>query len=162
MHGDHRFRLSYWGFHGEDKIVFCSTDTVCLWTFTLAAGCRMLISYSTCPCTYVKAVMSVGDAEIILVTEYSGCDGNFCRYKVRYLDTRTGGDSPKLLFDLGKMLVCDNVQLFGTRGGKKWLAVWSDRRCLCELYLYDLDTTELTAKWKGSRSLGFYICPYLE
>jgi hypothetical protein len=147
------YRLSYCRFHGEDKILFCSDDTICLWNLTLSTeeeGCSLLISHRTIgPCGFVKDVISISDDEIILVEE----DGVYLHgdeypiwyeYGVRCLDTQS--ESSKLLLTLREKND-RNVRLFCTVGGKKWLAIWNSFSN--ELSLYNLGTMEQTATWKG-------------
>jgi len=90
----------------------------------------LLVSYSTCPYTYVKDIFSrTIDDEIILVTKKED------RYEVRSLQLK-----PQL-----QDMRIDSVKLFGTPDGNEWLAVWS----LEEFFLYNLCTRQQTARWKG-------------
>ena len=161
-----RFRLDELRFHGEDQIAFRSSDTFFLWNLERQDDekCKLLISYSACPYTYVKDILNVGEDEVIYVTVYlKRGEGDQC--EVRSVSTQepvSSSQSSTLLLSLPT--TTEKFQLFQTLGGKKWVAVWvkNERNTKSQdFFLYNLATLERARlQWKNGLLGGdFAYCP---
>jgi hypothetical protein len=146
-----RGRVKKWRFLGEDKILFCGDDWICLCrqtsdpTLQQEATLLYQISANTLTgVTWVKDIMCINHNEFIYCTlqrdwEYSSS------YEFALMDVRTGSRKSLLKFPH------EGFQLVGST--TKWLLTWNH---VCgRLYVYNLATMEMADIWEGKPGTSF-------